>query len=71
MNVEEPMVRYYAERAAEYERIYQKPERQDDLRELRGFVHQSFLQGGHRAGAAEGERERLNLGANFRVGTRG
>ena len=25
------MVGYYAERALEYERIYQKPERQDDL----------------------------------------
>jgi demethylmenaquinone methyltransferase/2-methoxy-6-polyprenyl-1,4-benzoquinol methylase len=29
---------YYAARAREYERIYQKPERQDDLRRLREFL---------------------------------
>jgi demethylmenaquinone methyltransferase/2-methoxy-6-polyprenyl-1,4-benzoquinol methylase len=29
---------YYARRAAEYERIYEKPERQDDLRALRRLV---------------------------------
>ncbi len=43
MKIEETMVQYYAERAAEYERIYQKPERQDDLRELRRFVESAFL----------------------------
>lgn len=32
------MVSYYAERACEYERIYQKPERQADLRQLRSFI---------------------------------
>ncbi len=31
MNVESSMARYYADRATEYERIYDKPERQDDL----------------------------------------
>ena len=36
------MVSYYAERAAEYERIYHKPERQDDLRQLRRFVERTF-----------------------------
>ncbi len=36
------MVNYYAERAKEYERIYAKPERQDDLRQLRGFVERTF-----------------------------
>jgi SAM-dependent methyltransferase len=36
------MIRYYAGRAAEYERIYQKPERQDDLRWLREFVERTF-----------------------------
>lgn len=33
---------YYARRAQEYERIYGKPERQDDLRTLRDFVAQTF-----------------------------
>lgn len=36
------MAGYYADRALEYERIYQKPERQDDLRQLRGFVEDTF-----------------------------
>lgn len=36
------LARYYAQRAPEYERIYQKPERQADLRTLREFVAQTF-----------------------------
>ena len=36
------MVSYYAERASEYERIYQKPERQADLKRLRSFVERAF-----------------------------
>lgn len=36
------MVNYYAERANEYERIYAKPERQDDLRRLQSFVERTF-----------------------------
>jgi demethylmenaquinone methyltransferase/2-methoxy-6-polyprenyl-1,4-benzoquinol methylase len=36
------LISYYAKRAAEYERIYLKPERQDDLRQLRAFVEQTF-----------------------------
>jgi len=36
------MVNYYADRAQEYERIYHKPERQDDLRRLRDFVERTF-----------------------------
>lgn len=36
------LARYYAQRAPEYERIYQKPERQADLRALRAFVAQTF-----------------------------
>jgi demethylmenaquinone methyltransferase/2-methoxy-6-polyprenyl-1,4-benzoquinol methylase len=36
------MVRYYAKRAAEYERIYEKAERQEDLRWLRDFVERAF-----------------------------
>ena len=36
------LARYYAQRAPEYESIYQKPERQADLRELREFVAQTF-----------------------------
>src|SRR5207237_10299255 len=42
VTMETSMVRYYAERAAEYERIYAKPERQEDLRQLRGFVERTF-----------------------------
>jgi len=33
---------YYARRAQEYERIYEKPERQQDLRTLRSVVEQTF-----------------------------
>jgi demethylmenaquinone methyltransferase/2-methoxy-6-polyprenyl-1,4-benzoquinol methylase len=36
------MADYYARRAAEYERVYEKPERQDDLRQLRAFVEEAF-----------------------------
>jgi demethylmenaquinone methyltransferase/2-methoxy-6-polyprenyl-1,4-benzoquinol methylase len=42
MSIEASLVGYYAERAAEYERIYHKPERQADLRHLRGFVERTF-----------------------------
>jgi ubiquinone/menaquinone biosynthesis C-methylase UbiE len=38
----EPQVNYYAQRAAEYERVYQKSERQADLRQMRGLVEQTF-----------------------------
>lgn len=33
---------YYARRAQEYERIYAKPERQEDLRTLRSIVEETF-----------------------------
>jgi len=36
------MVSYYANRAQEYERIYHKPERQEDLRRLRDFIGRAF-----------------------------
>lgn len=36
------MVQYYAERAHEYERIYQRPEREADLRALRAVIAASF-----------------------------
>jgi ubiquinone/menaquinone biosynthesis C-methylase UbiE len=42
MSIESSMVNYYAGRALEYERIYHKPERQDDLRRLRDFVERAF-----------------------------
>ena len=42
MSIEASMVNYYADRAKEYERIYHKPERQDDLRQLRNFVERTF-----------------------------
>jgi SAM-dependent methyltransferase len=42
MSIETSMVSYYAERATEYERIYHKPERQADLRQLRNFVEDTF-----------------------------
>jgi len=40
--IESSIVSYYAARALEYERIYQKPERQGDLRRLRAFVEKTF-----------------------------
>ena len=36
------MVRYYAERAGEYERIYQRPERQADLVRLKSAIETAF-----------------------------
>jgi demethylmenaquinone methyltransferase/2-methoxy-6-polyprenyl-1,4-benzoquinol methylase len=38
----EPIVQYYAKRAAEYERIYAKPERQTDLAALRKRIGAMF-----------------------------
>jgi len=43
MSIEASMVTYYAERASEYERIYQRPERQTDLEGLRRFVERTFV----------------------------
>jgi ubiquinone/menaquinone biosynthesis C-methylase UbiE len=42
MSTEECLVRYYADRAREYERIYDKPERQSELQRLRSVVGSSF-----------------------------
>lgn len=42
MSADASMVSYYANRALEYERVYQKPERQEDLRRLRDFVERAF-----------------------------
>jgi demethylmenaquinone methyltransferase/2-methoxy-6-polyprenyl-1,4-benzoquinol methylase len=42
MSIENSMVNYYADRANEYERIYAKPERQEDLRRLRSFLERTF-----------------------------
>jgi demethylmenaquinone methyltransferase/2-methoxy-6-polyprenyl-1,4-benzoquinol methylase len=42
MSAESSMVGYFAKRAAEYERIYHKPERQADLLRLRAFVERTF-----------------------------
>lgn len=39
---EDTMVDYYAQRAAEYERVYAKPERQADLETLKQFVSNVF-----------------------------
>jgi ubiquinone/menaquinone biosynthesis C-methylase UbiE len=36
------MVDYYARRAAEYERIYEKPERQEELRQIKDFIRTSL-----------------------------
>ena len=36
------MVDYYARRAPEYERIYEKPERQEELRQLKEFIRNSL-----------------------------
>jgi len=40
------LVDYYAKRAREYERIYDKPERQGDLDALKNLCHHTFT--GHR-----------------------
>ena len=42
MSIETTMASYYAARAAEYDRLYRKPERQDDLQELARFVEDQF-----------------------------
>ena len=41
-SIESAMAGYYARRAEEYELIFQKPERQNDLRALRTFVVEAF-----------------------------
>jgi demethylmenaquinone methyltransferase/2-methoxy-6-polyprenyl-1,4-benzoquinol methylase len=41
-NIESTMASYYAQRAEEYDRIFEKPERQADLRALRSFVLETF-----------------------------
>jgi demethylmenaquinone methyltransferase/2-methoxy-6-polyprenyl-1,4-benzoquinol methylase len=46
MSEKTDLVDYYAKRANEYERIYQKPERQNDLASLRKLFQQAFA--GHR-----------------------
>jgi len=43
MSIETSLVSYYANRAQEYERIYHKPERQDDLRQIRRCVQNEFF----------------------------
>jgi demethylmenaquinone methyltransferase/2-methoxy-6-polyprenyl-1,4-benzoquinol methylase len=35
--------RYYSERASYYERVYQKPERQSDLRKMEAYLTQAFV----------------------------
>src|SRR5215472_5217010 len=42
MSTEVALIRYYAQRAQQYERVYQKPERQADLRKLRELVVSAF-----------------------------
>ena len=42
VKIEATMAAYYARRAEEYELIFHKPERQDDLRALRSFVVEAF-----------------------------
>ncbi len=38
----EDIIKYYKERAREYEKIYFKPERQDDLRSVTAIVQNTF-----------------------------
>src|SRR4051794_31270750 len=42
MSVDATMVEYYRQRAPYYERVYHKPERQEDLRKLREMVVATF-----------------------------
>jgi ubiquinone/menaquinone biosynthesis C-methylase UbiE len=39
---DDELIGYYSERAEEFDHIYHKPERQDDLRKLRGLVSRLF-----------------------------
>jgi SAM-dependent methyltransferase len=38
----DPLLTYYARRAQEYERVYSKPERQDDLRSIEAWLPKQF-----------------------------
>src|SRR5436309_735878 len=38
MSVNSNLVEYYAQRAAEFERVYQKPERQEELQQLKNLI---------------------------------
>lgn len=40
--MQENLIDYYARRAAEYEQVYQKPERQQDLAQLRSYLGSAF-----------------------------
>ena len=42
MSTEDPLVRYFAQRASEFERVYQKQERQAELQKLREYVESNF-----------------------------
>ncbi len=42
MSGEVDLIKYYAQRAPQYERVYHKPERQADLRKLRSIVTEAF-----------------------------
>ena len=42
MSAETDLANYYAQRAHQYERVYHKPERQSDLRDLRARVASAF-----------------------------
>ena len=42
MSTDDPLVRYYAQRAGEYERVYQKPERQVELQKLKVSIERTF-----------------------------
>jgi demethylmenaquinone methyltransferase/2-methoxy-6-polyprenyl-1,4-benzoquinol methylase len=41
-NVERAMPRYYAQRAAEYERVFDKPHRQPNIAELKAWLREQF-----------------------------
>jgi demethylmenaquinone methyltransferase/2-methoxy-6-polyprenyl-1,4-benzoquinol methylase len=43
MSAETDLIKYYAERAPQYERVYHKPERQADLQKLRESVTKTFV----------------------------
>ena len=43
MSTDDPLVRYYAQRASEFERVYEKPERQVELQKLRDYIEQTFV----------------------------
>src|SRR6185436_1938401 len=42
MASDDPLLRYYAQRAPEFERVYEKPERDGELQKMREYIETAF-----------------------------